>query len=109
MIASRIAARSTTAGTPVKSCSSTRAGMNEISFSVAPAAFVGSQPASAANVFRVNEAIVLVAQQIFEQHLQRKGQPRNVADAGARERVQAVNFKGIVADAKIRASGERIF
>ena len=30
-IASRIAARSTTAGTPVKSCSSTRAGENEIS------------------------------------------------------------------------------
>jgi hypothetical protein len=31
-MASRIAARSTTAGTPVKSWSSTRAGMNEISF-----------------------------------------------------------------------------
>ena len=30
-IASRIAARSTTAGTPVKSCMSTRAGVNEIS------------------------------------------------------------------------------
>ena len=32
---SRIAARSTTAGTPVKSCSSTRAGANEISFCAA--------------------------------------------------------------------------
>ena len=31
--ASRIAARSTTAGTPVKSCSSTRAGWKEISVS----------------------------------------------------------------------------
>ncbi len=41
---SRIAARSTTHGTPVKSCSSTRAGMKEISFSaVAP----GVHPASA--------------------------------------------------------------
>ena len=30
-MASRIAARSTTAGTPVKSCMSTRAGVNEIS------------------------------------------------------------------------------
>jgi hypothetical protein len=30
---SRMAARSTTHGTPVKSCSRTRAGMNEISFS----------------------------------------------------------------------------
>ena len=34
-IASRMAARSTTAGTPVKSCSSTRAGMKETSFSCA--------------------------------------------------------------------------
>ena len=38
-IASRIAARSTTHGTPVKSCSSTRAGMNEISFSTFAVAF----------------------------------------------------------------------
>ena len=105
-IASRIAARSTTAGTPVKSCSSTRAGMKEISFSVAPAAFVGSQPASARMSSGVNEAVVLVAQQIFEQHFQGKRQARHVADAGARERVQAINFKGIAADAKIRASGE---
>ena len=43
-IAARIAARSTTAGTPVKSCSSTRAGMNAIS--LAGSAF-GSQLASA--------------------------------------------------------------
>ena len=42
--ASRIAARSTTAGTPVKSCSTTRAGVNEISRS--GSAF-GSQLASA--------------------------------------------------------------
>ena len=41
---SRIAARSTTHGTPVKSCSSTRAGMNEIS--VWPIVF-GSHDASA--------------------------------------------------------------
>ena len=37
--ASRMAARSTTHGTPVKSCSRTRAGMNEISFSTFPVAF----------------------------------------------------------------------
>ena len=42
---SRIAARSTTAGTPVKSCSSTRAGVNAIS---RWSALVTSQPASAA-------------------------------------------------------------
>ena len=43
-IAARIAARSTTAGTPVKSWSSTRAGMKAISFA---GALFGSQPASA--------------------------------------------------------------
>ena len=36
-MASRIAARSTTAGTPVKSCSSTRAGVKAISFSMSVA------------------------------------------------------------------------
>ena len=35
-MASRIAARSTTAGTPVKSCMRTRAGRKAISFSVVP-------------------------------------------------------------------------
>ena len=43
-MASRIATRSTTHGTPVKSCSSTRAGVNWIS--VPPSAF-GSQALSA--------------------------------------------------------------
>ena len=43
-IASRIAARSTMHGTPVKSCSSTRAGVNWIS---AAGSAAGSQPASA--------------------------------------------------------------
>ena len=43
LIASRIAARSTTAGTPVRSCVNTRAGMKAISFSFF--AF-GFQPAS---------------------------------------------------------------
>ena len=49
---SRIAARSTTAGTPVKSCSRTRAGMNAISL-VAPAA--GSHSARA----RTSSAVTL--------------------------------------------------
>ena len=43
-MASRMAARSTTAGTPVKSCMSTRAGRNAISTDGAAA---GSQPATA--------------------------------------------------------------
>ena len=43
-IASRIAARSTTQGTPVKSCSTTRAGWKAISLS---GSFLASQAASA--------------------------------------------------------------
>ncbi len=43
-MASRIAARSTTAGTPVKSCMTTRAGVNAISLDGSAA---GSQVASA--------------------------------------------------------------
>ena len=62
-----------------------------------------------ANVVRVNEAIVFVAQKIFEQHLQRERQARDVADAGALERVQAINFKRIVADAKGRAGTRMSF
>ena len=92
-MASRMAARSTTAGTPVKSCSSTRAGMKEISFSVAPPALGGIPAGERANVVGADEAVVFVAQKIFEQHLQRKRKPRHVADAGALERVQAIDFK----------------
>ena len=51
-IASRMAARSTMQGTPVKSCMSTRAGVNWISVS---GSAVGSQPAIA----RIESAVVL--------------------------------------------------
>jgi hypothetical protein len=44
-MASRMAARSTTAGTPVKSCISTRAGRKAISFSTLPR--LSSQSATA--------------------------------------------------------------
>ena len=67
-MASRIAARSTTAGTPVKSCSSTRAGMKAISFSGAP----GRQFRQRANILCVDEAAVFAAQQIFEKNAQGK-------------------------------------
>ena len=59
-----------------------------------------------ANIVRVDEAVVFMAQKIFEQNLQRKGKARDVADAGALERVQAVDFKGVAADAKRGAGGE---
>ena len=71
-IAARIAARSTTAGTPVKSCSSTRAGMNAISL-----AGVGLRiPAGErADVRFLDLLAVLVAQQVLEQDAQRERQP----------------------------------
>ena len=51
LIASRIAARSTTAGTPVKSCMITRAGVNAISFDGSSVAFqVASASMSAARI-----------------------------------------------------------
>ena len=80
-IASRIAARSTIAGTPVKSCSSTRAGVKAIS--VLGSAFA-SQPASASMSAGVDRAVVLVAQQVLEQDLQRERQPRDVELPAAR-------------------------
>src|SRR5208282_3111982 len=59
-----------------------------------------------ANVVRVDEAIVFVAQKIFEQHLQRKGQVRDVTDLRGRELVQTIDFERIAADAKGRAGRE---
>ncbi len=74
-IASRIAARSTTAGTPVKSCISTRAGVNAIS--LLGCAFA-SQLASASTSAAIDRAVALRAQQVLEQDLQRERQPRDV-------------------------------
>ncbi len=70
-IASRMAARSTTAGTPVKSCIKTRAGRNAISRS---RLLVLEPCAHRLDVVDGDRAPVLVAQQIFEQHLEREGQ-----------------------------------
>ena len=77
VIASRIAARSTTHGTPVKSCISTRAGRYWISRSgcAGPAA---SRSIAWMSLDRDGRA-VLEPQQIFEQDLHRKGQARDVA------------------------------
>ena len=71
-MASRMAARSTTAGTPVKSCISTRAGRKAIS--LLDLALVCSQSATADDVVLGDGAAVFVAQQVFEQHLHRVGQ-----------------------------------
>ena len=78
-IASRIAARSTTAGTPVKSCISTRAGRNAISRSDLAVLEPGGHRL---DVVDRDGAAVFEPHQIFEQHLQRKGQARNIAQTG---------------------------
>ena len=61
------------------------------------------------NIVRAHEAIVFVAQQIFEQHFQRKGKARDVADAGALERVQAIDVKRVAADAAARRGSRMSF
>ena len=94
---SRIAARSTTHGTPVKSCSRTRAGMKEISFS--PIVF-GSQPASARMSSRLDERVVLAPQQVLEQDLQRERQPLDIGEPGLRQGGQAVEVNGLPANRK---------
>ena len=74
---SRIAARSTTAGTPVKSCSSTRAGVKADLLLRARCDVPAGQRL---DVVGVNESAVFVAQQVLEQDLQRIRQPRRRRD-----------------------------
>ena len=88
-MASRIAARSATAGTPVKSCSKTRAGMNAISARVCRRRLPFRQ---CLNVGGPHEAAVFLAQQIFEQHANGKRQLHHMSDAAPLERVQPENF-----------------
>ena len=99
---SRIAARSTTAGTPVKSCISTRAGRKPISFSVLP--LLSSQLGHRRDVGLGDRTSVLVAQEVFEQNLHRIGQLRDAGEAvglGVGQRIVnvalAVDVKGLAA------------
>ena len=100
---SRIAARSTTHGTPVKSCSSTRAGMNEISVSPVDA---GPPAGQRADVVGVHERAVLAPQQVLEQDLQRERQPVDAGEAGRFERRQAEVVDRVAADRERRAGLE---
>ena len=50
-----------------------------------------------------------MAEQIFEQHFEREGKARNIADVGALKRVQAIDIEGIAANAQRGPSAERIF
>ena len=96
-IASRIAARSTIAGTPVKSCMSTRAGMN-CSSRVPASVAARERSASARDVVGADVRAVLVAQQVLEQDAQRVRQRVRVVD----DRVEPVEVVRSVADGQTR-------
>ena len=72
-----MAARSTTQGTPVKSCSSTRAGMNESRFAVSAALHLRRR----LRYRRPAPSGRLPAQQILQQNPVRNRHARNVRDA----------------------------
>ena len=74
-IASRIAARSTMQGTPVKSCRMTRAGVKAIS---CEGAALGFQSSSASMSLVSDVDAVFEAQQVFEQDFQRIRQARHL-------------------------------
>ena len=94
-IALRIAARSTTAGTPVRSCSSTRDGANEIS---CDGSAFASQPRN-----RLDVVLVAVAQHVLEQHAQRVRQPRDVV--GRLQLVEPEDLVRAISDRQLRRRG----
>ena len=93
-MASRMAARSTTQGTPVKSCSRTRLGVKAISFSGLEFLF---QAARDADVFFFDVAAVFGAQKIFQQDAEGVRQMLG-GDALFVEGVEAIDFVFFVAD-----------
>jgi hypothetical protein len=54
-----------------------------------------------AHILGVNEAAVLVAQQILEKHFQREGKARDFADSGAVKRVQPENLERVAANGQL--------
>ena len=95
-IASRIAARSTTAGTPVKSCISTRAGWKGIS---TEGSALASQLAIASTSSARDRVAVLEPQRVLEQDLERVGQAGDVELL--LERVEAVDLVLAPADSSV--------
>ena len=86
---SRIAARSTTAGTPVKSCSSTRAGANEISRCRPDVEIPARQRF---DVGLLDEAAVLLPQQVLQQDFHRIRQAGDFGKSGSLQSGQAVDL-----------------
>ena len=104
--ASRMAARSTTAGTPVKSCMSTRSGVKRdlvrgVARGLPVALGVVAPDGDGDDVVRGDVRSVLVAQQVLEQHLDGVGQPRRVVALGERGGVQAEDFVGAATDGEV--------
>ena len=91
-------ARSTTQGTPVKSCMITRAGVNWIS---TDGSAVASQPASARTWSAVMFAPVLGAQQVLEQDLEAVGKL-----LGALDGVERIDLVVGAADLELLLRGE---
>ena len=91
-IASRMAARSTTQGTPVKSCSTTRAGMNGTSPRLAP---VGLHAGQVPDVRLGHEAAAGVAERVLEQDADGEGQAVEVGEALAGELGEAIDDRGL--------------
>ena len=99
-IASRMAARSTTAGTPVRSCISTRAGLNWISVS---GSAVGSQLRERGDVVGRDVQPVLGPQQVLQQDLEAVRQVTGTVDG-----VQPVYLVAGPADGEISAAAEAV-
>ena len=102
-MASRMAARSTTAGTPVKSWSSTRAGVKEIS---RLGSSVATQRATASTSVAGDRRPVLEPQDVLEQHPQRVGEPDDVVRR--LERLEAEDLVGPAADRERRLGPEAV-
>ena len=104
-IASRMAARSTTAGTPVKSCISTRAGRKAISRSEV---LFFSQSATA----RMSSALTVCPsscrKRFSSKHLQRKGQARDAGEPVLLGRRQAEINVGLSADGEFFSGFETV-
>src|ERR1035437_6166447 len=113
--ASRMAARSTTQGTPVKSCNRTRAGAKEISFMPAGRHEADLCDAGAVtarhggHISRGNALAIFVAQQILQQNPDGEGQAPNVPDTlpGKMRETEIVVIHG--ADAQFRRGAKAIF
>ncbi len=105
--ASRMAARSTTPGTPVKSCMRTRSGVKAISVVGCNPCLLAARPAGHGfDVGGVDLASVFVAEEVLEQNLHGVGQAGDVEPAG--QGVESVHLEAPVADGDRGAGGEAV-